>query len=174
MEVFQAIVLKGRGEISSIFGENNGKPRGPPKQITSLECSFSRGSRHEIFLPIVDDSIKFFCDKAIYLNGFIVCNRIDDEIAVSVVTQRPQISTNTLTRSENETQITFDTPIRLANCESCTITIESAILQDSRNGLYGFQLQQTIPKNGYSFRFDPKACQKFNLITRLLYNIIDE
>lgn len=171
IEVFQAILLKANGEVSSIFGGNNSKPRGPPPHLPRLKCSFSGGSRLQILLPIVDDSLTFYCDKSIYLNGFVICNRNAD-IDVSVMIHRLQISTNTKTVTENETTVIFDTPIRLANCEKCNITIESEIFRQSTITLYGFDLQHKITtQDGYSFRFSPHAF--FNLITRLLYSTID-
>lgn len=74
IEVFHAILLRANGVKSSTFGEKNGKVR---NTYVSLECSFRKGSSIKQSDTMRDWDWLEFCDTAIHLNGFVICNRMD-------------------------------------------------------------------------------------------------
>lgn len=112
IDVFRTIGIKANGRISTIFGELNGKSREPVE--LSLECSFSKGQP----IRMAWDCSSFSCDKAINLCGFVICNKVDEDIEVSVGLRRIyQKIPYTKLLLENETKIIFDNPLRITQPE---------------------------------------------------------
>lgn len=172
VEVFQAIGLKADGEISNIFGEINGTARTSIEPL-DLECTFNTGS------PIKDifdsgDCIRFFCDKTINLNGFVICHGIFEEIDVTVKVSDTRLDVeHTKWISGNETVITFNDSIRVESNELCNVYFLSKAFQQSNNNWYGYHVRDT-KQYGVSFTFPPKYCGGVYLITRLLFSVTGE
>lgn len=123
------------------------------------------------------DVMLFHCDTAILLNGFVACNRLDDDIIVYVSTSNiPQRFEFTKSISDNETKITFDNPIQVEANKRCRIGIRSEIFQKINIGIgwHGFKVKSSSIQNGVAFQFNNTFCNHIHLITRVLFNIIDE
>lgn len=147
IEVFHAIALKAQGVQSTTFGDGNSKQRQPIK--SNLECSFAKGPRIP-FNSTTSDYLGFYTDKAIEWNGFVICNKInDDNIGVKI-------------GIESESG---------QHCPKKTKRHINSNFQQSSSGLYGFNIESHITQNGVLFQFPKRVCKKTNLITRLLFNI---
>lgn len=172
IEIFHVIGMKANGEQSSTFGDDNSKKRKPIQSC--LECSFAKGERIPYDSKRNIDFVTFLTNKAIELIGFVICNRIDDNIGVSFYELQSETDWNsiksTVSKLENETKIIFDKPIHIVANGDCYIRIESNAF--GRPGLYGFNTESSITQNDILFTFSRNT--KVNLITRLLFNIDEE
>lgn len=150
----------------------NGKSREPVE--LSLECSFSKRQPIRIDPSTAWDCSSFSCDKVINLCGFVICNKVDEDIEVSVGLRRIyQKIQHTKLLLENETKIIFDNPIRVPANEQCFIAIASKTFQQSSVGWFGFKTVKNVLQRDVSFQFQEDFCDSINLITCLLYNTID-
>lgn len=179
IEVFQAIGLRNTGLKSSTFGVENSQPRNAHVEIVSkrprFECSFSIGSCAKIDIATVSDGIEFACSKPIDLHGFVICNRIIHLFDISVyVKNLRQYLTYSISIPNTETIVTFDEPIRVNENEWCYILLTSHSSKVLNRSLYGFYAAPNITQNGIYFRFSEKNRAKLNLITRLLFDAVDQ
>lgn len=176
-EIFHAIALKASdlAAASTSFGSVSSDPCKPIlRMFQYLECSFCKGPRAKIDAPIsgVNTSITFQCDKIIELNGLVLCNRIVDDISVSVATSEITLMPKTtMSHSNGETVIIFDEPIVVVWCH---IRIKSKAFEQPNACFYGFQTMKNIKQHGIFFRFSVNdGADNLNLITRFLFNTID-
>lgn len=169
IEVFKTIVLKQSGKTSSIFGENNSKTREPI--MLDLECSFGRGFLNEVISVLTEYShtLKFDCDKDVYLNGFVVCYRMDVDSIVVKVQGIERTCTKIL--SDNETKIIFNEPFRVTANKLQMIDISCTRNSQSPICWRWSRLEELIQQNGILFDFR-SCCNARKSITRLLFNII--
>ena len=183
IEVFQTIILKASGEQPSIFDDVNSKMRIPIQPY--LQCSIAKGPRIQFKSTKERISFAFLANKAIRLNGFDICNKIDDAIKVDISLFNvinfcvPCIAKsfnykNTISTSEKETRIIFDDPIEIPANIQCALQIPSNNFKKSNTRFYGFNLESRVTQNGVLFIIPEILCSKSNLITRLLFDIHNE
>lgn len=170
VEAYEAILLKVYGLASNTFGEANCKARKLLKS-SSLDCAVSTGPPIKTAFES-GDCIRFSCDKAIFLHGFVICQVfagvIDVEIDVADVDQSVNHTTSI---SDTETIVTFEHPILINHRESCSIDFTPKSLIDQLAGdCYGYNIANT-KQHGVTFTFPSRFLTAINLITRLQFSV---
>lgn len=110
----------------------------------------------------------FTCDKAISLNGFVICYEIDvvNSIQVKIAGDTRNTDFTKSTLDNDETRKIFDNPIHVAAGQMCRIDIKSESKEN-----HGFEIEKIVHQNGVSFQFGA-AHKYYNSLTRLLYSNI--
>lgn len=164
-EVFQAILSKAKGKPSSTFGEFNSKPR---REIPlNLECSFYKGAPIRRNNSLLTEVLRFRCNKAIYLTGFVCCNEMNvDRLNVFFFQSQKKCVTESIL-DNCETKITFNEPIQSEAGELYEIFMLWSNNLKSPAKWYEYNLQRRVETNGVSFNFESEV----SIITRLLFNI---
>lgn len=187
-DVLRAIVelkFATNDEASNLFGENSGyiiQRNSMVKkfiEISPLECPLSSNGIRISYDSIQDnnDCIGFCCDAEISLRGIVLFNEIYNDIEVMISTlywsKKPD---HLKIISNNETKITFDYPIHIDGNGWCYIIVRPKYSKESSpcTPLDGFRVDSKTQRGGVTFEIVSQNAQESNLITRLLFNIVDK
>lgn len=119
-----------------------------------------------------NEKLSFICDHTIYLNGFNMCNKIEESFSVHI-----EFGTKILPKhaymiqySDNNTKVIFYEPLKIRQNERCFISVKFKQFRLSQ--LYGYYVLDETKQNDVWFQFPNPSYdnRRPRLITHLWFD----